>query len=251
MITTPDSNSAYESRRSFTVNKFGYVPKSETFQYLTVSDKFNEQKDRPDLYEIANYQKVTLGQTHKYYVPARSLYVKFHIYQHLSEVLGAYQMCLPKAVPGLKLKVIFSADLKMIGYPDSLDSSNSRILAFKDSGWPTVPTFDTDYDDSDLYSGNRIKVNEQKFEVKCKDSDIFRGISIPFATRTFSDNNPVSVETNHILPLPFEVGSKMTINVTPTTTTMEEILASHAELECIISGQWTAKFHGLWEYNRE
>lgn len=230
LITSADPNSAYSTRKSFPVSKFGYIPKSDTFQYLTVSDKFSEQKDAPNLYEIANQATVPPNDTTRYYVPAQSLYVKFHLYQHKEEELGKYQICLPKAIPGLKLKVIFTADLKIQNYPTTTSEP------FKSSGWPTIDaTGNSFYDDPVLYNHNRAKVNKQKLEVSCKDSDILRGMIIPF------DSSPGL--------LPFNLLSNaMTIDVEPASTTLESILASHAELECVISGQWIAKFYGLWDF---
>ena len=226
LITSADPNSAYSSRRSFPVSKFGYIPKSDTFQYLTVSDKFNEKRDKPNVYEIANQAFVSPTETLEIYVPSQSIIVKFHLYEHKQELLGTYQICLPKALPGLKIKVIFTANPKMIGYPTTVPEP------FKGSGWPKVMTDPQDdaYENTEYY---RIKVNTQKINVKCNDTDLFRGICL----------NPNETSLGF---LPFSLGESMTLEV-KTDTTMEQILSSHAELECIVAGEWTAKFYGLWE----
>ena len=236
--TGPDPNSNFSGRKKFSANKFGYIPKSDTFQYLTVSDKLNERKDTPNCYEIANQAKVGPNETQKFQVPQRSIIVKFHLYQHLDEDLGTYQICLPKAIPGLKIKVIFDAYLKMVDYPKEI-RGQPITDPFKSSGWPTTPTTDPAYDDEIQYDGNRIRVNSQKIKVKCMNSDLFRGFALyPL------EHMGVTYHGNHLLP--FEVGGEKTIVVDPDVTTMEQILASHAELECIIPGQWLAKFYGVW-----
>lgn len=222
--TQADPNSAYAAPKAFQTNKFGYIPKSDTFAYLTVSEQLNEVKDKPVVYEIANMQYVEPAEAKFFYVPPKSSVVKFHLYHHNLLDLGSYYISLPKALMGLKYTIIFSASLKVQNQPENAPA------AFKATGWPYQANF-TD----------KIRVNSQKIKVKCRDSDFMRGHLYGSQAVCVTKTPGACVEIDVVNP------DDPTDPLDPRVE-LQEILASHAEIECLSDGIWICKFFGpLWQ----
>ena len=79
-------------RNYFSTSQFGLIPKSDTFQYLTVSDQFSEMKDKLTLFEIGNLPRISDDEEQHFLIPQRSSTVTFHMFAHYKEELSGQKL---------------------------------------------------------------------------------------------------------------------------------------------------------------
>lgn len=193
----------------YQISQFGYIPKSDTFKYLTVTEGFTEKKKKKSCYEIGNDQISQIWQ-----IPDYVQTVNFKVGSHALSQIGPYVMILPPAVPGVSMGITFSANHF---YP--LLQGNEKTI-------------------------DNIALDDMEIGIKCCHSDAFRGLKFSFET-----------QGNNIEKLPFDKGAQMALithqvdsvnNNRNQVIKMDELLVSHADVECVERGYWKAKFYGPW-----
>jgi len=254
-LKTDDGQGPFEGHRPFyPANRFGYIPKSDTYKHLTVSEEFNDQKQKHYFFHCGNRQHVAPDYTLSISVPPRSVIVKFALYIHDNAGMGVHQMILPRALPGLKIKIIFcatnlnlenlTASPPVLGWPSKEDE-----YAMQGDN-PETQTLNLAHDGPYQNTEQlRAKLAPQTIRVRSRPNDILRGVAFKPGDEFFSVQEPTGSEVPHgISFLPFTAGAPMDIQITESVR-LENVLASHADFECFIPGQWHANFVGLWSGN--
>lgn len=197
----------------YSVSQFGYIPKSDTFKYLTVTGGLKEKRRDAPCYKIGNDSLHQIWQ-----IPADSQNVLFQIRYHNGSDIGPYVMILPPAMPGLKINFVFSASqYQLLNADDAAKQWENMVL------------------------------NDMSIGIKCAHTDAFRGLRFEFDDGI----------THRISKIPFTKGQQLAIethgvdssNNRSQKVKMADLLISHAEVECIESGYWKAKFYGPWTFD--
>ena len=247
MNLSPDPHSKYAARKLFSHNQLGNIPKSDMFQFLSVSEKLQVKKDLPDLIDYFNYPITTNTEVAHHYLPAQSKYVRYSIMQHRSEndrdtPLGCYKICLPIATPGLQFKIKF--------YCNENDEWKRENLSWVDhygDGYTTGYGEEDGEDDGEEDTERRV-LESQDIVVKCRSGDGLRGhYFVPDRVKiTYNaEGSETSFENGHTGLLPFKRGGEMYMSIRKGTID-EHIVSSYADLECITPGEWVANFYGIW-----
>tara|TARA_B100000963_G_C22397661_1_gene567365 strand:+ start:52 stop:690 length:639 start_codon:yes stop_codon:yes gene_type:complete len=195
--------SAYASRKIFTsANSIGCIPKSDTFRYITVAENLKEKKSKANCFIIGNQLRPEEKDVPmNLYIPPINQNIRFLFFYH--------EMTNPNEFIGT-FKICL---------PKATEGMKLKLV------------FDTPSD----------SLNVQKIQVKCKDTDVFRGLQV-------KEEEIEGGHHNNAKYLPFDKGGCMEIDITDTTV-KDKILSSHVDLECLTADKWTATFWGMWTSN--